>query len=342
MPALTPQQEKRVEGIAAIVKEFMDARFEHALRINPHIGPPYADLSWQQLVTLRQILAEDKAFGPVRFRVCDILASDDEAKKQALFSPTDQNSIMNEILNLSDQVKETRAGILNIRDIKTFYTALDPSLSRIVELIQTWIWWDLPDAADIFSFEQEYQRILKLAKQPLTDKIIDFYRKAMKRTTEAEITLKDILEYEINKLEHIVKRLKQRNEAEPGYQMILKRDEESTQAIDEMIVSLAKHINNLKKIQETPEINDEIRNVYAKILQIPPADVTRNIIIHYEENSINQLKQKLRDTLNMGRVLGTPYNYKTRRIQEIERRFEQLKKALLPEKTEVAPAAAAG
>ncbi|MCX7765992.1 MAG: hypothetical protein N2246_04725, partial [Candidatus Sumerlaeia bacterium] len=227
MPALTPQQEKRVEGIAAIVKEFMDARFEHALRINPHIGPPYADLSWQQLVTLRQILAEDKAFGPVRFRVCDILASDDEAKKHALFSPTDQNSIMNEILNISEQVKETRAGILNIRDIKTFYTALDPSLTRIVELIQTWIWWDLPDAADIFSFEQEYQRILKLAKQPLTDKIIDYYRKAMKRTTDAEITLKDILEYEINKLEQIVKRLKQRNEAEPGYQMILKRDEES-------------------------------------------------------------------------------------------------------------------
>ncbi|MCX7765993.1 MAG: hypothetical protein N2246_04730, partial [Candidatus Sumerlaeia bacterium] len=111
---------------------------------------------------------------------------------------------------------------------------------------------------------------------------------------------------------------------------------------DEMIVSLAKHINNLKKIQETTEITDEIRNIYAKILQIPPADITKNIILHYEENSINQLKQKLRDTLNMGRVLGTPYNYKTKRVQEIERRFEQLKKALLPEKTEVAPAAAAG
>lgn len=337
MAELSPQQQKRVEGIVAIVKEFLDARFEHAIRINPNIANVYADLSWQQLVTLKQILSETKAFGPVRFYVCDILSSDDEHKKRALFSPTDQNSIMNEIINLAEDRSETTSGTLNIRNIRTFYKALDPSLEQIVELIQTWIWWDLPDSADMFAFEQEYQRILKLAKQPLSDKIIDYYRKLMKWASDKELTKKDILEYEVQKLSKIVQNLGRRIAEEPGYKMILKRDKLSSEMLEEMIIKLAKHINNLRKIRQMNEIPDELKGLYSKSLNISPQDVTKEIIIQFEEKSINQLEEKIKDTLNLGQALGEPYNYKEKKFKELEKRLNQLKSMLFPSKTE-APA----
>ncbi|MCD6386352.1 hypothetical protein J7M23_11315 [Candidatus Sumerlaeota bacterium] len=334
MAELSPQQQKRVEGIANLVKEFLDARFEHAIRINPNIAHVYSDLSWQQMVTLKQLLSDTKAFGPVRYFVCDILSSDDEQKKRALFSPTDQNSIMNEIINLADERAETTRGILNIRNIRTFYRALDPSLEQIVELIQTWIWWDLPDAADMFAFEQEYQRILKLAKQPLSTKIIDYYRKTMKWSSEKELTKKDILEYEVQKLSKIVQNIGERIAEEPGYKMILKRDKLPSETLEEMVLRLGKHINNLRKIREMKEIPDEIKAMYGKTLNITPQDVTKDLIIQSEQASISQLEEKIKDILNLGRALGEPYNYKKAKFQQLEKRLRQLKSMLFPSKTE--------
>ncbi len=338
MTELSPQQAKRVEGIVKLVKEFLDARFEHALRINPNISHVQEDLSWQQIVTLENILKDTKAFGPVRYYVCDILASDDEAKKDALFSSTDQNSIMNEIVNLTEDTADRRIGILSIRDMRSFYKSLDPSLERIVELIQTWLWWDLPYAADIFCFDQEYHRILKLAKQSLNEKIADYYRKAMRRTGDVELTKHDILEYEVESLEHILKRLIKRVDNETGFDMILKRDKLPSEALDNMIINLARHKSNLKKIKEMDTITEELRKTYSKMLQVQPQDVTREMIIQYEQTSAYQLQIKVRDTLNLGQALGEPYNYKEAKNQKLIKRFNALKNALFPSK-EKAPAA---
>ena len=330
MADLTLQQQRRVEGIVELIQEFLSARFEHAIRVNPSIVHVYQDLSWQQLVTLKQILSRTKAFGPLRFYVCDILASDDDAKKRALFLPTDQNTIMNEIVNLQEDKKETRHGILTVRDMRSFYRALDPSLERIVEVVQTMIWWDMPDAADMFSFDHEYQRVVKLAKQPLTDKIIDYYRKQMKRSPDMELSRNDILEYEVSKLEAILIKLRTRCDNEPGFQIIIKRDVISAKGIDDLVFRLATHTNNLKKIEAMNDLSDELREMYAKTLKITPQDVTRDIVIMFEKNTIEQLKGKLKDMLNMGQALGEPYNLKTRKVEQIEKRFEKIKQALFP------------
>ena len=113
----TPQQEKRIDGILALVKDYLDARFTHARRVNPRISHIYADIMWQQLATLRLILREGKAFGPVKYLVADILCSDDEPKRKALFNPVDQNSIMNEIIDVEEEKRDQKAGTLEIKDI---------------------------------------------------------------------------------------------------------------------------------------------------------------------------------------------------------------------------------
>ncbi len=341
MSPLSPQQQRRVDGIISIVKEFLDARYEHAVRVNPSIGHVYGDLSWQQLVTLRQIIGQTKAFGPVRFYVCDILASDDEEKKKALFLPTDQNTLMNEIVNLADDTTDTRHGVLGVRDMRSFYRALDPSLEQIVELIQTWIWWDLPDASDLYTFDHDYQRVVKLAKQSINEKIVEYYRKLMKRHSDDEPGKAEILEFEIEKLEEIRKRFRRRREEEGGYQMILKREEKSSKAFEDMALSLAGHIEKLNKIESLDELTDDLRKEYAKKFQMSPSDITKNMALEYEKQGVKNLQDKLKESLNMGRTLGEPFDLKLRKLHEIEQRLAKLKKTLFPEKKkEPAPSAA--
>jgi hypothetical protein len=330
MAMLQPQQQKRVDGIVALVKEFMDARFSHAVRVNPNIGHVYADLSWQQLVTLKEIIGDTKAWGPIRYYVCDVLCSDDEAKIRSLFTPSDQNSLMNEIVNLAEDKADRRMGNLSIRNMRSLYKTLDPSLERIVELIQTWIWWDLQDVSDMYSFDIEYHRIVKLAKQPLTEKILVYYKKAMKKHGDDEINKKIILEYEVAKLEKIVNRLRGRLEDEPGYHIILKRDDLPSKTLDDIIVTMGKHIRNKQKVEAMGEITDEIRKLYAQTMNMPPQDLTKELILQQEQHSIHQLEESMQSILNLGRPLDEPYNYKMKHFLELEKRFMKLKNAVAP------------
>jgi len=221
---LNPKTQKRVESIVKKIQDYMDIRFTHAVRVNLNIGHVYEDIRWQQLTTLRQILESSKAFGPDRYYVADILCEDNMLRRRALFNATDQNSIFNEIINLKDRMeREKRAGQLPVHDMRTFYTALDPSLEKIVELIQTWIWWDIADSSDMVAFEHQSIIMKQLQTVPLEGQILEHYQKTLKKAA-SELDRKMILQYEFDRLENILKQFQERRTEEAGFQMILKRD----------------------------------------------------------------------------------------------------------------------
>jgi len=230
---LNPKTQKRVDSIVKHIQNYMDIRFAHAVRVNPNIERVYDDVRWQQLKTLRQILESSKAFGPDRYYVADILCDDNMLRKRALFNATDQNSIFNEVINLKDRVEmEKRAGQLPVHDMRTFYTALDPSLEKIVELIQTWIWWDIADASDTVAFEHQAIIIKQLQTVPLEGQILEHYQKVLKKSA-SELSRKIILQYEFDRLENVFKQLLERRSEEAGFQMILKRDVKEDKTLGE-------------------------------------------------------------------------------------------------------------
>ena len=222
--AINPKTKRRVKGILKKIQEYMDIRFAHAARVNPNIRHIYGDIRWQQLTSLRLVLESTKAWGPDRYYVADVLCEDNAARKKSLFLPTDQNSILNEIINLKDIAeRDRRAGQLPIRDMRTFYSALDPSLERIVELIQTWIWWDLADACDLVAFEHQAQLLKKVEAIKLEGAVMDHYQKVFRKAA-SEIDRKLVIEYEYRRLESILGRLAERRHEDEGHEMIVKRD----------------------------------------------------------------------------------------------------------------------
>jgi hypothetical protein len=222
--ALTTKTSKRVQGILEKIREYMDIRFAHASRVNPHIQHIYEDIRWQQMTSLRLVMESSKAWGPDRYYVADVLCEDNEMRKKSLFLPTDQNSILNEIVNIKEKHDAAqRAGQLPIRDMRTFYTALDPSLERVVELIQTWIWWDLPDACDLVAFEHQYQVLQKVINIKLEGAVMDHYQKTFRKTA-GEITPHMVVEYELSRMDNILKRFLERRSMDAGHETIVKRD----------------------------------------------------------------------------------------------------------------------
>jgi hypothetical protein len=231
--ALNVKTSKRVQGILEKIREYMDIRFDHASRVNPHIRHIYEDIRWQQMASLRLVLESSKAWGPDRYYVADVLCEDNELRKKSLFLPTDQNSILNEIINLKEkQDTARRAGQLPIRDMRTFYTALEPSLERVVELFQTWIWWDLPDACDLVAFEHQYQVLQKVLNIKIEGPVMDHYQRIFRKTA-AEISPRMVIEYEVSRLEHIMKRIEERRSLDAGHEMIVKRDIKDDKTVGE-------------------------------------------------------------------------------------------------------------
>ena len=215
---------KRADSIIKKIRDYMDIRFAHACRVNQHIRHIYEDVRWQQLASLRHVISRSKAFGPDRYYVADILCEDNASRKKALFTPTDQNSILNEIINLQDiSDKDKTAGQLPIHDMRTFYRSLDPSLEHVVELIQTWIWWDLADASDLVLFEHQVQVVKKVMEIKMEGPIIEHYQKVLHKAGE-DLERKDIVSYEFKRLEDILKGVEERRAEDEGYMMIVKRN----------------------------------------------------------------------------------------------------------------------
>ena len=133
--------------------------------------------------------------------------------------------------------------------MRTFYTALDPSLERIVELIQTWIWWDLADACDIVSYEHQVQLINKVKDIKLEGPIMDHYQKIFRKTA-SEIDKKMVIDYELGRLDTICEKVTERRTMDAGFEMIVKRDVIEDKSLGAPYDYKQKQLRKLKAILE--------------------------------------------------------------------------------------------
>ncbi len=224
-PAQRPQ-DRNVDGILAYIRDYLEVRQQQAVRINPKLANVLQDIIWIQLENLRQVLMRLKAFGGEKFRVADVLAGADDGKRKALLSISDQNSLMPEIINRGDE-QTRRVAELAIHDMRTLFRYIDPSLENVVQLIQHWLVWDLPDAADLHHFDEQGRRLETLRGLDLSDDIKARYRPALSKTTDQTVTDEEILGLELRRLELIAARFIGRRNEDEAYQMIIKRCDEA-------------------------------------------------------------------------------------------------------------------
>ena len=325
--ALTEKQKRNLEGIVSYINDFLDKRFAQARRVNSKVGIIEPDLRWHQIGTVRLVLSGWKAFGTLKLIVADLLCSADEDKKRNVFHPDNQASIMNEIIPLEDDSKrkEKRVGQLEINDIKTFYKALDPSLEKIVELLQCWIWWDLRDAAELYRFDLQAQRLEDLKMCEITQQIKELYQHELGVKPDVNVTREQMLQLELTRTKDIVEKLAVRVGDEHGYQMIIvNQEKEGTPEADALCMRLAKRLAGMDRIRSQQSFDEPVRQYYSQQLGIPTDQVTAEAVLELERKMARLDRQSLSEKLLASHGLGESFNYKQIKLDEVKQRFVDL------------------
>lgn len=207
--------DRNVDGILSYMRQYVALRQAKVVEFNPRFGPVINDITWIHLEILRKVLEKAKVFGGEKYRVADILTGGDDARRRVLLSTTgEQNSIMDDIIERSD---ESGKGVdQSIHDMRSLFRCTDPSLERLVQLIQHWVKWDLPDAADLHAFDEQVRRLTALRNYQLNDEVRARYRQALGKGQDAAVSDSDIFEVELRRLDQIAGRFcGRRNEDEP-------------------------------------------------------------------------------------------------------------------------------
>lgn len=223
MTSAAKTTDRNVDGILNHMREYLNSREQQVVRMNPALENVIKDVVWIHLEILQNVLHRAKAFGGEKFRVADILTGADDNKRKALFSSSDQNSIMDEIIERTDDVG--KSADYSIHDMRTFFRSIDPALENLVQLIQHWMKWDISDAADLHAFDEQVRRLTALRGIQLNDDLKARYRQALGKPVDAPVTDEEIFQMEMRRLDQIAGRFcGMRSEDEP-YQLIICRDD---------------------------------------------------------------------------------------------------------------------
>lgn len=319
--------DRNTEGILRHIQDYLAVREQQASRINPRIAHVIHDVAWSQVENLRHTLQRIKVIGGEKFRVADILVGDDDQKRRALLSTSDNNSLVPEIVNRAD---DQRRADLAIHDMRTLFRAIDPSLENVVQLIQHWILWDLPDAADLFHFDEQVRRLETLLGMEITEDLRNRYRMAMRRAPTDVLTDEEILQVEFKRLAIIGQRVLTRRTEEEAYQMIIRRDELSGSAFQLALLRTSGHLERLQALEQNAAgaLDERLVAQYAEALDCAPHEVTPERAADYERRAFQEAKAALKSSFEDGRALGDPYNYKEAQAAELRTRQETMQQRI--------------
>jgi hypothetical protein len=326
---LTAAQRRRVEGISTHSDEYLTLRFGHAERVNPKLGQLVDDLKAQLLVTLREVLIKGRAWGSDKYMVADVLCGEDLQKRYDLFNTTGQYSILHEIVSSLDERKEgASSDAIRVTNMKDLYQAIDPQIGDLIELAQTWIWWDLPDAVTLQAYQGQTNIIRRLLDMEITEQVQDHYRSLLELKPTDEVTREMMLAHHLANLERLVTEFALRRRDDLAHQEVLKRDIVEAHGVDLLIMELATELQALERLEKTDPFDDKIMSHYARRLAADPTHLSRDHILMWQREHVADLKTKLLSALHSGQILGRPYNFKERQLEHMQADLDELKKKL--------------
>ncbi len=326
------QTEQNANGILKYLRQYMDLRFGHAARLSPKIRTAEADIKWHQLDAMRSLLYKMRPVGENRYAVADLLASFNADWRRDLFKPKGQLSIMNEIMTGAAEETSKATGLGGIRDLRTFYQAIDPALKSLVELMQTWIWWDIADAGDMSLFETQTDRLRILLKSQLNEGLLAFYVKEMKKGEQSfsNPSKEDILDFEFYRTEGLVRAVEYRRGNDEAHQQIIAREATEDRASDTLVMQLAQHLRAQEMLRANQPLDASLKEYYGKVLKCEPAQVAPEKALEFEQRYVAQAKQEIVAALQQGDGGGAPYNFKLRQLADLQKRIEVLRAEVKP------------
>ncbi len=316
--------DSQVKAIQHILMDFINARFDHAIRVNPSLACVRNDLEWHIRVKVELVLRSTRSMGIEKFVVASILVGDNERLKKRVMSPTDQLSIYHQLLDIEEEGGGHEAVAVN--SLKAFYKFINPVLENFTVLAESWLVWDLMDAADFARMFEDIKDITFMLKNnSATPEIEKAYRKVKNiENPTIEVSLDDILVYRWHFLKLLYERKKFELSEEPPYKMILKRDPIKGMTFDNLVIKYYQSLAKVHSMKKTGTISPQDRENYAKLLGVKPEEVTLELALQYENMNLESAKESLGNLVKGNIPLGAPYNLKQAYFKKIENSIKQI------------------
>jgi hypothetical protein len=326
--------QRNAELIMGHLNEYLSIRFDHASRINPNLRHMKSDLLYHEMSNVRRTLLGEKIYGPVRMVVADVFLSDDDKKRRNLISPSDQTSIQVELVShcQDDKIEATR-GQIRFHDLKSIYTAMEPTLVNFIDLLETWIWWDIFDSVELVRFEQKLGKISLVRQGRLSEDARRRYAVLIHPIVDPDQPLSvatddEILRYEFGQLQYIRDQWKFRHYGELGFKFVLKREEERAANQGEIIHNIAEKVREYDAIESMEELNEDMQHAYAVDLKMQPARVTKQSVLDLLKGQLVAMERDMLRQTDDEQRLGPPYNFKERQLEHLERWLNELRAQL--------------
>ncbi|MCC5877263.1 MAG: hypothetical protein JJU11_13660 [Candidatus Sumerlaeia bacterium] len=315
----TSLQRKAVESVLNAIRHFLANRYTQVRRINPKAELVWDDLQWQLLANLKVTLSGDKAFGATRYHVAETLLGDDLRKSREFFSAKSQQSLLGEIVEEKESDAHRTAGTLEIHDMRSLFRRIDPSLESIATLLQTFIWWDLEDAALLARFEKKTNMVAAFEKQGITPEMAAYYQDILGMSKRPEAG--DVILHELKMMQQSVDFFRIRRDEEKAYQIIIVRERSAAENPDMLIDAIAGQQQMLKALKASGTVEESARQQFAKALKCEPDAVTPERATPFLENMLSQNRERLKVALSSGGT-GNPYNLKLKMLKDLEEKFK--------------------
>lgn len=318
--------ELQVEAIMKYINQFMDDRFNQAIRINPRIEDIRPDLEWQQKMQLELILRSTKSLGIEKYIVASILVGDKELLKRRLMAPTDQLSIFHEVYDIDDETKSSST--LAIHNMKTLYHAFDPTLENITLMVQCWILWDLMDASEFARMYDDIGDVNALLKsEHIPESLEKAYRNYKKiENPSIEVSWQDIMVYKWHSIKQLFNKRSFDLSEEPAYKMVIHREKSKKVSFDSLIVKYYQELARVHKIKKEQKITEEEKQNFAMQMGVNPEDVTLELALTAADEEMSRIKKDLDRVLQGKGVLGKPYNLKKHLLEKVKEPIATLRK----------------
>lgn len=322
---LTEHQRRCVNAILANVQEYLELRHQMTAEVNPRVQNVWPMLQFLMVEQLRNTLSNDKAWGATRYVIGEVLCSPDRQKISDIFLPTNQVSIMNEIVEKKAEASHKTSDVLEIHDFRTMYAAIDPSVAQMSTVMQICIWWDLKDAADLAKFQIKVRRIKELQAGTWSPEMARAYAPVFKRKEdEPPVSRMEVLEFEFNDLKYVVEQFNARRQAEPAYRIVLgHKPAPADDGSDRLIQAIAREQILIHELESGGRIDGPVREQLARGMNVAPDAVAPDAALAYLKGAVGEQKQRLKKALAEGRR-GEPYNYKVAQADTMQRIYGEI------------------
>lgn len=309
------------------VREYYDLRLAQMIRTRPALRSQMDDLTFQLMHNMSALLGGSKPFGGERYTVCWLIFGDDLVKRKALLTPTDQVTLFNEVIEKEDEKKAKTASLTAITSIRSLYSHIDPSLDKIIETLQSFLWIDLPDVFDYSVVEVASGYIGQILKtRGVPENLVPCINHSLRRGPADPVALEDALLVYYHRMKRATTAFLSRLADQKPYSILIRREPaaQTHDEIHQLIMGCAQHLANAGNVQRAGAVAPEAAQAYARMMGVAPEQVTAERVVAFEGAQLAEKKKHLAERLATSGAGGTPTDLKTTQAAEAQRKLETL------------------